>query len=120
MKRLTKVMTCPDGTKLYDFANAVVGEYMYDHKKGVRALFEKLCDLEDKLDQGYVTESNVSYKRKTYMRPVKHNYSDDEHPNYYKYSCPVCDMLGNRHQVTVGDTNCPLCNVNLLWEGYFD
>lgn len=33
MQRLTKVMTCPDGTKLYAFANAVVGEYMCDHKK---------------------------------------------------------------------------------------
>ena len=116
MERLTKRISLPNGVETYDFANSVVGEYVTGHQKGVRALFKRLCDLEDKLDCGYVTESNICCKRKTYMRPIKHDYSDDECPNYYKYSCPVCDMLGNRHQVTVGDTNCPLCNVNLMWE----
>lgn len=96
-------------------------ELKKEYKVGsVSEIDGKKYKVVDKLDQGYVTESNVSYKRITYMRPVKHDYSDDEHPNYYKYSCPVCDILGNRHQVTVGDTNCPLCNVNLLWKGYFD
>lgn len=94
---------------MYEIIEEEYQQFLQDMKDNNPIVFE-----------GYVTESNVCYKRKTYMRPVKHNYSDDEHPNYYKYSCPVCDILGNRHQVTVGDTNCPLCNVNLLWEGYFD
>lgn len=65
---------------------------------------------------GYVTESNATHKRITYMRPTKRDYSDKDHPNYYKYTCPVCDMLGNKHQVHKGETNCCLCGVNLLWE----
>lgn len=33
-----------------------------------------------------------------------------------KYGCPVCESLGNKHQISIGIRNCPLCNVNLLWE----
>ena len=71
---------------------------------------------EDATKKGYVTESNATHKRITYMYPVKHDYSDKDHPNCYKYTCPVCDMLGNKHQVHKGETNCCLCNVNLLWQ----
>lgn len=66
--------------------------------------------------EGYVVDSRVCCKRITYVKPVKHDYSDKYHPDYYKYSCPVCDMLGNKHQVTKHDKNCPLCNVNLIWD----
>lgn len=66
--------------------------------------------------EGYVTESNVCYKKITYVKPIKHDYSDKDNPNYFKYTCPVCDMLDNKHQVLIGDKNCMLCNVNLMWE----
>lgn len=62
--------------------------------------------------QGYVTKSNVCCKRITYVAPIKHDYGD----NYFKYSCPVCDALENPHQVSIGQKNCPLCNVNLIWK----
>lgn len=116
MKRLTKRISLPDGTCTYDFSNERVGEFLTDNKAGVRALFEELCKYEDVAERGYVTESNVAHKRITYMRPVKRDYSDSYHPNYYKYTCPICDMLGNKHQVSKGDKNCCLCGVNLLWE----
>lgn len=66
--------------------------------------------------EGYVVKSNVCYKRITYVKPVKRDYSDKRHLNYYKYTCPICDMLNNEHQVNIGDTNCALCNINLIWD----
>ena len=84
--------------------------------KMMRHLAEKLFECENTIDKGYVTESNVAHNRITYMRPTKRDYSDKDHPNYYKYTCPICDMLGNKHQVHKGETNCCLCGVNLLWE----
>lgn len=75
-------------------------------------LIDKLADYEDIAERGHITDSDCSYKKITYMRPIKHPYGED----YFKYSCPVCDMLGNKHQVLKGDTNCTLCNINLLWE----
>lgn len=116
MKRLTKKIPFSDGTCIYDFSNERVGEFLTDHKGGVRALFEELSKYEDIAEQGYVTESNMVHKRITYMKPIKHDYSDKDHPNYFKYSCPVCDMLGNKHQVHKGESNCMLCGVNLLWQ----
>ena len=54
------------------------------------------------------------YKKITKVKPIAHHYM----PNgtYIKYSCPVCEALGNRHSVHKGEENCPLCNVNLLWD----
>ena len=82
----------------------------------IRNLINTLGKYEDVAEQGYVVNANVTHKRLTYMRPVKRDYSDKDHPNYYKYTCPICDMLDNKHQVHPGETNCCLCNVNLLWE----
>lgn len=65
--------------------------------------------------EGYVVESRICCNRKTYVKPTVHDYSDKYHPNYFKYSCPVCDSLGNEHQVIKYEKNCPLCNVNLYW-----
>ena len=112
MNRLTKKILFQDGTCTYDFSDKRVGEFLKKYKKGIRALFEELCKYEDIVEQGYVTEEQLSYKKITYMKPIKHDYGD----NYYKYSCPICDMLGNKHQLLKGTKNCPLCNVNLLWE----
>lgn len=65
--------------------------------------------------EGYVVEARVCCKRKTYVKPIIHDYSDKRHPNYFKFSCPVCDSLDNPHQVMKYEKNCPLCNVNLCW-----
>ncbi len=116
MNRLTKRIPFPDGTETIDFSNKRVKEFLTDHKKGVKALFSELANYEDIAERGYVTDAKYICQKITYMRPIRHDYSDVENPNYYKYSCPVCDMLGNNHQVSKEDTNCPLCNVNLLWD----
>lgn len=66
---------------------------------------------------GKVVRSEHVYKRKTYLLPVEHHYEDAGEEPYIKYGCPVCEALGNKHQVARGEPNCPLCNVNLIWEG---
>lgn len=66
--------------------------------------------------KGKVTEAYFVYQRITYVNPVAHHYESSGEKPYIKFSCPVCDMLGNKHQVCFGQNNCPLCNVNLNWE----
>lgn len=67
--------------------------------------------------EGKVTQAQHAYQRITYVKPVPHYYGQDGDKPYIKFTCPVCDTLGNFHQVTEGDKNCPQCSVNLTWEG---
>lgn len=32
-----------------------------------------------------------------------------------KYTCPVCDEIGDKHQVHPSDLRCPNCGVNFVW-----
>lgn len=59
-------------------------------------------------------ENLPAHLKITKVRPIAHHYM----PNgaYIKYSCPVCEILGNKHQVHRREENCPLCNVNLEWD----
>lgn len=66
--------------------------------------------------QGKITEAKHAYHRTTYVKPVEHHYENAGDEPYIKYGCPVCELLGHHHQITKGTKNCPLCNVNLLWE----
>lgn len=51
MERLTKVMHCDDGNKLYDYSNEVVREYK-DFSSRLELMFEKLAEYEDLEEQG--------------------------------------------------------------------
>lgn len=55
------------------------------------------------------------YKVVVKLRPVAHHYEKPGDPPYVKYSCPVCEMIGLKHQVFSCDAKCPNCGVNLLW-----
>lgn len=66
--------------------------------------------------EGVVTEAKHAYQRLTYARPTVHHYGNSGEKPYIKYGCPVCELLGNKHQVSIGVSNCSLCNVNLVWE----
>lgn len=59
-------------------------------------------------------ENLPMHKRITKVKPLAHHYM----PNgaYIEFSCPVCEALGNKHQVHRGEENCLLCNVNLVWD----
>ena len=61
---------------------------------------------------GKVDNAKLAYQRYSRVKPLKIDYGN----NYYKYNCPVCVILGNKHQIGKKQKNCPLCNVNLYWE----
>lgn len=75
----------------------------------------KLVDMQPTAIDGIVKEAEYAYQRITYVRPIEHHYEEPKEKLYIKYSCPVCEAVGNLHQVTPGERNCPLCNVNLCW-----
>ena len=55
MERLTKVIGCPDGTKIYDISNKLLGLNISSAAK-TRMIFQKLAeyeDLEDRLNKVY-------------------------------------------------------------------
>ncbi|WP_379142327.1 hypothetical protein [Paenibacillus sp. sgz500992] len=66
--------------------------------------------------EGVVTEAKHAYQRKTFVKPTAHHYENPGEKPYIKYGCPVCELLGNKYQVSIGVSNCSLCNVNLIWE----
>ena len=51
MERLTKVMSCPDGTKIYDISNKLFGLNTSRADK-TRIILEKLAEYEDLEEQG--------------------------------------------------------------------
>lgn len=51
MERLTKVMSCPDGTKIYDISNKLLGLNTSRADK-TRMILEKLAIYEDLEEQG--------------------------------------------------------------------
>lgn len=66
--------------------------------------------------KGKVEDGKYIYERRVKVYPIKKDYGE----GYYKWTCPVCIQLNNKHQLTKGDENCPLCNVNLSWENEND
>lgn len=72
--------------------------------------------LNDIKIEGKVTEADFAHNRYTYVRPIAHHYENEGELPYIKYGCPVCESLGNKHQLTHGEDKCPLCNVNLIWK----
>lgn len=52
MERLTKRIDLGNGRCTVDFSNERCGDFLTDHKAGVRALFEKLAEYEDLEEQG--------------------------------------------------------------------
>lgn len=64
----------------------------------------------------YIRNMRFAHQKMTYVKPVAHHYEQPGEPEYIKYTCPICDLFGNKHQVHKSiDINCPLCHVNLIW-----
>lgn len=76
----------------------------------------KLIDKQPTAINGKVTDAEYVYQRVTYVRPMERHYEKLGETPYIKYCCPVCEALGNSHQVISNQANCSLCNVNLNWE----
>ena len=109
MKRITRRI----GSKVVDCSHDA---FELSHQKLVDALFRKTADYEDILELGQVQQSDKAHKRITSFKPIETHYENPEEKPYIKYSCPICFMLGNKHQVAFGEKNCMLCNVNLNWD----
>lgn len=65
---------------------------------------------------GCVENADYIFQRTSKVKPIAKHYENDMEPEYIKYSCPICVALGNKHQLLKGSGNCPLCNVNLVWD----
>ncbi|WP_024348206.1 hypothetical protein [Lacrimispora indolis] len=75
-----------------------------------------LVDNQPTAINGRVIEAEYTYQRIAYVRPMERHYEKPEETPYIKYCCPVCEALGNPHQVIPNQANCSLCNINLNWE----
>lgn len=52
-----------------------------------------------------------SYQTRVRVAPIQHDYVD----GYNKYTCPICESLGVRMQLTYGEDQCPCCGANIYW-----
>lgn len=65
---------------------------------------------------GVIKESEKVHERIVKVTPNEHFYEEKGVGIYKKYSCPVCQAVGNRNVgVYDGQENCSLCGVNLNW-----
>lgn len=62
--------------------------------------------------KGVILQSDLSYQKIVKINPIEKHYGI----SYIKYTCPICNLMGNSHQVTKNQTNCELCGVNLNWK----
>lgn len=76
----------------------------------------KLIDMQPTAIDGVVKDAGAAYMRTTSVKPIEHHYEEPGEEPYIKYSCPVCEAVGNIHQVTPGEEKCRLCGVNLIWQ----
>lgn len=97
-----------------DFNEVFVGAS--DFARETRESAQRLIDMQPTAIQGEVKEAEHCYQRIAHVRPTERHYEEPGEEPYIKYGCPVCEALGNIHQVTPGEKNCPLCSVNLSWE----
>ena len=83
-----------------------------------RMLYDTL-DNQPTVIEGTVTGESVNgsvpvYNRTTRVKPLAYYYT--AYGTGIIYRCPICEALGNKHQVYRDEANCPLCNVNLTWD----
>lgn len=62
-----------------------------------------------------IYKSDKIYKTRIKAIPIEHHYEENGEEPYIKYSCPICDNLGIKHQVHPWEDNCSICGINLDW-----
>ena len=75
----------------------------------------ELIDEQPAVIEGKTKDAAYAYQRTTSVKPTEHHYEEPGEEPYIKYGCPVCEAVGNLHQVAHGEEKCPLCGVNLYW-----
>lgn len=96
-----------------DFNKVFVGQS--DFAKDTREAARELINMQPTAIEGNVKDSEYAYQRITHVRPIEHHYEELGEKPYIKYGCPVCEAVGNSHQVVPGEEKCRLCGVNLSW-----
>lgn len=76
----------------------------------------KLIDKQESAFEGVIKNEEHVYRPTAYVKPKERNCGKLLEEVYLKYQCPVCEILGNKHQILPGEKNCPMCNVNIYWE----
>lgn len=62
-----------------------------------------------------IYNSDKICKTKIKAIPIAHHYEENGENAYIKYSCPICNSLGVKHQVHPLEDNCKICGINLDW-----
>lgn len=75
---------------------------------------KEIVDAPSIIIDGEFEEAEKSYKNKVSLYPVEHHYEDEGKPEYIKYGCPICELLGARHSFPALTPRCPICGVNLF------
>lgn len=65
--------------------------------------------------KGITNDAPVACRRYTKVYPYARYYTDIAEKEVIKWSCPVCELFGNRHQVHEWEDNCSQCGVSLEW-----
>ena len=98
MDRLTKVMQCGDGNKLYDYSNEVI-KNIKDFSSRLELMFEKLAMYEDLEEQGKLLKLPCNIGDKLY-------YFDENSPDGDEIlKCTVTEFKHNRRGIEyiIGD-----------------
>ena len=91
MERLTKVMSSPDGTKIYDISNELFGLNTSRADK-TRMILEKLSVYEDLEKQGRLIKLPVKVDTAEYRECV-HTKSQCHHENCKCSECPLTELF---------------------------
>ena len=94
MSRLTKKILLSSGECTYDFSNERVGEFLTDHKAGVRALFEELCKYEDLEEQGMLIKLPCKVGDTVYVKMQFGGYAKGEIRDFTHFvTCGFCVVV---------------------------
>lgn len=65
---------------------------------------------------GIIQNHKHAYKRRVTVTPIVHSYHEPGETPYEKFTCPVCNAVGNAKIAIPQDIEqCPLCGVSLNW-----
>lgn len=87
MKKLVKKINFPNGECTYDFSSESVHEFMTDHNKGVRALFERVYEYQEQEEKIALALKNI----KTQLEDSLGIFPTDEEINSLKSTLFVID-----------------------------
>ena len=66
---------------------------------------------------GVVNTAKKVCGHKVKVNPIGRHYEEEGEPEYVKWHCPVCYIIGNQKMsIPHGSDHCPACGVRLNWD----